>query len=128
MVDFAQGRTALSPEKNRQLEVYRQRFAAALSADLNLPQALALVWQVVKSNLPNYDKYDLLLDFDQILGLGLGQIRIEEVPVKIYNLVGRRETARQAQNWILADQLRRQIEKLGWQIQDTQAGPKMRKR
>jgi hypothetical protein len=43
-------------------------------------------------------------------------------PPEVMALVERREAARQAKDWTLADELRGQIEALGWQVQDTQEG------
>ena len=43
----------------------------ALNDDLNTPQALAIVWEMIKSNIPSGDKYDLAMNFDEVLGLEL---------------------------------------------------------
>lgn len=66
-----QERTVLSAEKLAKVYEYRERFFAALENDLNTPQAVAMLGEVVKSNIPGPDKYDLLLEFDEVLGLGL---------------------------------------------------------
>ncbi|OGG30421.1 cysteine--tRNA ligase, partial [Candidatus Gottesmanbacteria bacterium RIFCSPLOWO2_01_FULL_49_10] len=66
-------RTTLSEEKLEKVDAYRKKFDKALSHDLNMPQALAVAWEVVKSNIPSPDKYDLILDFDEVLGLQLQQ-------------------------------------------------------
>ena len=49
----------------------RGEFNEAMGNDLNAPEALAVLWKVVKSNIPNEDKYDLALTFDEVLGLDL---------------------------------------------------------
>ena len=46
-------------------------------------------------------------------------------PSEVVDLVECREAARQEQNWAQADALREQIEALGWQVQDTQQGPRV---
>jgi cysteinyl-tRNA synthetase len=127
LLSFQVSRTALSVEKNKQIESYHQRFSAALADDLNLPQALAVVWAVAKSSLPASDKRDLLLDFDRVLGFDLLSANPQVVPIAIQQLLVQRETARQQQNWTLADQLRLQIEGAGWSIKDTVTGPKATK-
>lgn len=66
-------RTTLSSEKLAQLEQYQSEFRAAIENDLAMPKALATVWGMVKSNIPNYDKADLLLEWDQVLGLGVNK-------------------------------------------------------
>jgi cysteinyl-tRNA synthetase len=64
-------RTVLSPEKLEKVDTYRERFYAALENDLATPEAITILQEVLKSNIPGSDKYDLVLEFDEILGLGL---------------------------------------------------------
>lgn len=64
-------RTVLSPEKLAKIDVYRDHFYIALENDLATPEAVTILREVIKSNIPGTDKYDLLLEFDEILGLGL---------------------------------------------------------
>ena len=44
----------------------------AVNDDLDLPTALALTWDMVRSELPGQAKLALLLDFDRIFGAGTG--------------------------------------------------------
>ena len=64
-------RTVLSPEKEKKLDEYRDKFISSLSNDINAPKALAVLWEMLKSNIPSGDKYDLALSFDEVLGLNL---------------------------------------------------------
>src|SRR5207247_1637531 len=52
---------------------FGQRFAAAVSDDLDLPAAMALVAEVGRSELAPGARAALLLDFDRVLGLDLGR-------------------------------------------------------
>ena len=70
-------RVQLSSEKLEKVELYQTQFREALENDLNMPAALSVVWEMVKSNISNYDKVDLLNQFDRVLGLRLGD-RSEE--------------------------------------------------
>jgi len=108
-------RQVLSPEKLAKADAYQKRFTALINDDLKIPEALALVWEIVKSNLPGYDKHDLLVDFDQVLGLRLtAQTKVQQkVPPAAMKLVAAREKLRQQQKWAAADKLRQQIESLG---------------
>lgn len=45
------------------------------------------------------------------------------IPPQVQSLVEERQVARQAKDWARADQLRQQIAALGWQVNDTPAGP-----
>ena len=64
-------RTTLSTEKMESIEKYQAEFRAAIENDLAMPKALATVWGMVKSNIPNYDKAELLREWDKVLGIGV---------------------------------------------------------
>lgn len=66
-----QERTVLSPEKLAKVDEYRERFYTALENDLATPEAVTILQEVIKSNIPGPDKYELLTEFDEILGLDL---------------------------------------------------------
>jgi cysteinyl-tRNA synthetase len=114
-------RTELSPEKMAKVEEYQAKFRAALSNDLNMPGALAVVWEVAKSNIPNYDKLDLLTQFDGVLGLHLEKkstVEGELIPVQVEKLIEQREEMRRMRNFAEADKIRLDIEKLGYHLED----------
>ncbi len=64
-------RTVLSPEKLEKIDAYRDRFFAALENDLATAEAIVILQAVLKSNIPSPDKYELALEFDEVLGLSL---------------------------------------------------------
>lgn len=114
-------RTQLSPEKLAKIESFSTKFTTAIEADLSLPQALAVVWEMVKSNIPEQDKWELINDWDQVLGLGLGVARKEKIPAEIQALAKQREVLRKNKDWAEADKLRRQIIDKGYKIEDKHA-------
>ncbi len=112
-------RTVLSEEKQNQINEYRDKFVGALSDDINISQALAVVWEMLKSNIPSTDKYDLAMSFDEILGLNLSEISKEkEIPDNIKILISKREEFRQEKKFEEADKIRNEIKKLGYDISD----------
>lgn len=115
-------RTNLSSEKMEKIEMYQADFVAALENDLNMPEALATVWEVAKSNISNYDKYDLLTQFDRVLGLDLPKEVVmqqdEVVPEQVEKLIEQREAVRKMRNYAEADKIRLDIEKLGYRVED----------
>lgn len=119
-------RKELSQEKLKKLDGFRQRFMTAVSEDLGWPGALAVVWEMIKSNIPDYDKVDQLLDWDQILGFGLAEMGEDVVPEEVKRLGQEREQLRRAGKYVDADGARMEVEKLGWTIEDTKMGPKFR--
>lgn len=119
---YGAGRNVLSQEKLERVDTYRKKFDEALANDLNMPQALAVTWEVAKSNIPSRDKYDLLLDFDEVLGLHLER---REVPEEIKQLVDTRENLRKDNKFQEADEIRKQIEQKGFGVEDTPSGPEV---
>ncbi len=106
---------------------YVDRFAAQVNADLNLPRAVAVLWDLAKSDLPDATKKATLLHFDRVLGLGLAGWQPAEaaVPADIWQLVQQRQQARAARQWPLADQLRARIGAAGYVVEDTPQGPQL---
>jgi cysteinyl-tRNA synthetase len=113
-------RAQLSEEKLEKVNELKKAFTHAIEDDLNMPEALSVVWQVVKSNIPSEDKYDLVLDFDNVLGLDLAnsQKSLTEIPQEIVNLVDARIRAKEEKDFKKADGLREEIIKKGYIIQD----------
>jgi len=119
-------RTQLSQEKAEGMEKFRDEFTMAINDDLNTPKALAAFWSMLKSNLPSQDKYEMALSFDEVLGLGLGEIASVEIPQSVMKLVEVREQARKSGDFEEADQARKEIEKQGYKVLDTSEGPQVK--
>jgi cysteinyl-tRNA synthetase len=109
-------------------EDFMDRFAGHINADLNMPRALALTWELVKSNLSDSTKKATILEFDQVFGLRLAEWEpvVEEVPADIVALAEQRQQARTEKRWADADMLRDQITAAGYQVEDTAEGPRIR--
>ena len=102
-----------------QAKEYREKFLEALNDDLNTPQALAVLWEMVKSNIPGPDKYDLALSFDEVLGLELNKApRKVEIPEEIKKLIERRNMLRKEGKFEDADRIRKVVEEKGFNTQD----------
>ncbi len=109
---------------------FEQDFAAAVNNDLNMPQAVAIVWEMVHSDQPTSAKAKTILEMDKILGLGLDQYlgKPIEIPAKVQKLLEKRESARKAGDFKKADELRLKIEiKENVIVQDTAAGTVLKK-
>lgn len=112
-------RTVLSEEKMKIIEEYQREFRRNLENDLDLPGALATAWEMVKSNIPNRDKAELLTEWDQVLGLSIA--RMDEVvpaPTAVEQLISQREEARKKRDFAEADKIRARIEQLGYRLED----------
>ncbi|MBU2265249.1 hypothetical protein KJ784_03645, partial [Patescibacteria group bacterium] len=107
---------------------YAEKFRGFINDDLNTPEALSLIWKIMDdATLPAAAKKELLLKFDKVFGLDLNKIKPDYLPRRVKKLAQEREIARQQKQWDKADQLRAQIIKEGWLVEDTPRGPKLMK-
>lgn len=108
-------------------EDYMDRFNDHINDDLNMPRALALTWELVKSDLPPSTKKATILEFDRVLGLRLAEWEPveEEIPAEILELAEKRQQARAEKRWADADALRDEITAAGYMIEDTPEGPRI---
>jgi cysteinyl-tRNA synthetase len=125
--EIKQGLNTLHPQEHLEHESeivkkYKESFIECINNDLGTPQALAIVWNAVKdSNLSPLELRHLLWNFDKILGL-----RFDEelyISDEVKQLLVQREEARTNQDFDLSDNLRKQIEDLGYTLKDTDKGP-----
>jgi len=113
---------------NNKMKNYEKNFLNFINDDLDTPKALALMWKIIKDEkLKAQDKKNLLLDFDKVFGLSLDKIKKQEVPEEIIKLVKEREKLRKEGKWQKADEIRKKIKDSGWQVEDTQNGPEIKK-
>lgn len=108
---------------------YLARFKAELNNDLNLPRALALTWEVLKSTLHDGVKKATIARFDAVFGLGLAlwQPEILNVPDALASMMQQRELARNERRWRDADEIRAQARELGFELEDTAGGQQARR-
>ena len=114
------------PINKKEIKSYQDKFLKLINDDLDMPQALALFWKVLNSKkLSNNEKYVLALDWDKVLGLNLNNIKKQEIPEQIKKLAKQREKYRIEKQWEKADQIRKEIEELGYNVEDTKKGTKI---
>ena len=109
-------------------ETYRQRFIEAMDDDFNTPQALASLFDLTREinrlSSEGYDisaGQDLLKELSSLLGLTLKPVQksLGAAEPFIQLLVDTRRSLRQAKQYQLADDIRKQLETLGIAIEDT---------
>ena len=107
---------------------YQNKFKEYIEDDLDTPRALALLWDVMKDeNMSAGDKKATILDFDKVLGLGFENLQKEIIPEEILELAEEREQARKDKNFQKSDELRQEINSLGYEVKDTSTGQKISK-
>ena len=101
-----------------------ERFHKAINDDLNMPLAMGVVWETVRFDKKSPKLANLLLKFDQVLGLHVDkeQENKEEIPEEIMELVEKRKIARENKDWAKSDELRDLIKEKGYDIKDLKDG------
>lgn len=124
------GESNLKKEYGQEAKAYRQKFIDAISDDIQASRAVAVLWEIVKSNISAEEKLNLILEIDEVLGLNLKKAKFTavEIPEKIKKLAQEREVARLAKDFKKSDELRKTIGKKGYNIKDTDTGPKISKK
>ena len=107
-----------------------EKFTAYINDDLNIPRAIALSWDILRSDMPPAIKKGTILEFDRVFGLGLAEWkpREEESSAELDALLFARQQARTEKRWKDADAIRDQIAAAGYEILDTPQGAKLRKK
>jgi len=118
------------PKPGKVIEAEERKFRQAVNDDLDTPQVLAIIWDLIKSDYPEDEKMATLLEFDKVVGLDFAKTKIalSKIPSKIKKLVLEREELREQKNWSKADQIRQKINNLGFEIEDTDQGSMIKKK
>ncbi len=123
--------TAESTNSKESINNYRERFLEAVNDDLNIPEGLAVMWDVVRNGLlPPKARLELLYDFDNVLGLGLKDVKEksgDEIPEEVMSLVDQRTEAKKNKDFKLADELRNKVKSMGYAIVDKKDGVEVTK-
>ena len=130
LIKNAKGESNLLSEKAAAAKV---KFNTAMDDDLNTPDALAAIFELVKDiNTLGADASRDALEtaaatFDELTGvLGLLYNRkTDEIPAEVMELVQKRAEAKKAKDWPTADALRAKITEMGYVVEDTPQGPKV---
>ncbi|MBZ9578477.1 cysteine--tRNA ligase [Patescibacteria group bacterium] len=117
----------------------KKEFGRYMDDDFNTPRALASIFKLInrgnlllsQNKLASQDAKDILKflkEIDQVFNFIFWQRpEKEKSPKEILKLAKEREKYRQEKKWKKADEIRREIKKMGWQIEDTKKGPKIKK-
>lgn len=104
---------------------YVDKYRNVINDDLNTPQAIAAVWQMLKDNgISDEDKKTTLEEFDKTLGLNLAELSAQskmqeyEIPRDIKMMEQERNEARLKKDWATADKIRCELERLGYEVSD----------
>ena len=106
---------------------YDQKFKDYISDDLNTANAISLIYDVLKSDLNDATKLNLIRSWDEVLSLDLITDKSKNIGVDVDYIEGKileREEAKKLKNYALADEIRNELENKGIILKDTREGTK----
>ena len=94
-----------------------------------MPVAMSVVWDIIKNQKKSKDFANLLLKFDEVLGLNLKNYKKQDdkLPDEIVELVSKRDEARNSKDWAESDRIRDLLISKGYKVQDTKEGTVVKK-
>ncbi|MFO7807649.1 MAG: cysteine--tRNA ligase [Candidatus Moraniibacteriota bacterium] len=119
--------------------IFLQNFEKHMDNDLNTPEALSDLFEMIskanaemdKNTLNQTDKENLLKNWkkmNQVLGLKFDEInKDEEIDEEIKKMLSEREQARKSKDFKKADEIRNKMTEKGYEIEDTPKGQRVRK-
>lgn len=107
-------------------EMYITKFKETLEDDLNTSNSLTVLYEVLKSDINDATKRELVLEFDKVLSLDLMKSNTNDVDYNkkkyIQEMIEKRELAKREKNYVLADEIRNKLNEEGIVLKDTREG------
>ena len=113
--------------EQEKMQPYRDAFMEALGNDINTSQALTVVYDVLKADLNDVSKRELICEFDSVLSLDLTkEAETEEIDSALKEFVetkiAERKAAKKAKDFAKADAIREELLAQGIELKDTREG------
>ncbi len=102
--------------------IYDEKFKEALSDDLNTANAISLIYDVLKSDISDKTKLELIKSWDKVLSLDLTKKEELKDEKEILEKIELRKKAKQEKNFEEADRIREELLKEGIRLLDTRDG------
>jgi len=107
---------------------YLVDFTEAVEDDLNIPKALGVLWNMVRSPQKSKDIYNTAMFFDEVFGLKLNEIPMADiVKSDVMDLINQRQKARERSDYTEADRIRDVIRDMNIILEDTKDGVKWKR-
>jgi len=126
-------------QNSKILKKARENFEKAMDDDFNTPKAVAVIFELITKgnsliNKNLFSKADakkilkFLKEVDKVFNfIFWGKREAAKIPLSVKKLVKQREKARKKKDWKLADEIRKKIKQMGYQIKDTKEEPKVKR-
>jgi len=105
-----------------------KKFGNAMDDDFNTPRAIAIIFRLIrqKNSLNAKDVLEFLRRADKFFNFIFWPKAKEKIPAELSRLAGQRQEYREKKEWHKADEIRKEMKKLGWTVEDTDEGPKVK--
>jgi len=113
-------------DDNKVNKKYLTEFENAINNDLDMPKAMSVLWKLIRDKKAE-GKIKTIKKIDKVFGLDLFKKEELQIPKEVKNLIAEREKARKEKDFKKSDQLRAKIKSLGYWVEDTAKGPKIKK-
>ncbi len=105
---------------------YLSEFKKAIEDDLNMPKALAVLWELVRDEKAE-GKFQTIKKMDEVFGLKLFEKETIVIPKEIKSIAEERLSAKKNKDFKKSDELREKLKSLGWNIKDSKEGYELEK-
>lgn len=110
---------------NKVFNEYKNKFISYLEDDINTANAISVIYNVLKAETNESTKFELIKDFDNVLGLELtientNNSEVDEEYIK--SKIEERNDAKKNKNYELADSIRNELLEKGIVLKDTREG------
>lgn len=125
---FVELATRTGGEEKPWMKDYQDKFRDAVLDDLNMPRAMAVMWELIReaNTRQEFGVLDILFDFDRVLGLKLSEAasgaQDAELEPEFAALIAEREKSRAEKNWARADEIRKELAAAGITLEDRPEG------
>ncbi|MBX4201088.1 cysteine--tRNA ligase [Candidatus Parcubacteria bacterium] len=132
-------KSAKPADLKKALKRAKEEFYINLADDFNTPKAFAALFEFIKEinklmengllgKKEARDMYKFFEEINKIFGIiDFEKIKNSNIPQEVLDLVKVREGHRKSTQWNKADEVRKEIEKYGYSVDDTQDGPVVKK-
>ena len=118
-----------------EINEYKEKFNKFINDDINMPGAMAIVWEIARKDIHSNKYAEVLEKFDEVLGLDIvnAKTHLEEfkslkstseddLPEEVKSIIEERKLARENKDYQKSDELRDKLKELGFIIKDTKEG------
>lgn len=122
-VHWSEESSKITPSEQSDMLEWENKFISKIDDDLNLPEAVSIIWAIADSSMSNSLKHKLVNRFDGILGLDLSKtINMYKLPSDIKNSLDKRIELRSNNKYSEADSIRNILGTKGYKVNDFGSG------